>query len=845
MVAPVVGTPEAPLPWGGGELVVEWRGPHALIRRNDESAREADIVSTVHGVPGNFLILASPGAHREPTLLSTIRGCLASLWSLPAESRPRAAWLAVSDLGDPEGDCANWVYGLAAEAGIEIFAPHGAVQALIGTGTYVDRAAGGTGWRRFAPGRAPDVVGCRFPMPFWEHRLPHIPLRAAGLVAEPIPAGLAVNAEGLVPRGHQDLAFRVPANPRIPKIVLGGPGADLPAAAVAELLTLLPPDLLPELLLVPGAAPMTRPEWTRELAGLTGHPVAVSTGSQIVNARRGTRTVVLGARGEELLAPFATIVLQRPDAELPEVVDVAAAPLGWAWAGPRTYQPVLDPNQATPAFPGVVVEVVPGGLAVYTSENSAVPMPFDPVRWTLGVGTPGEAVTDVEMAAVRSLLNGLTTQQRLTACVRVFGSLAPPVQAMLDTYVSAVGAMPYTTVTPEPRAVSVPVPVAPPVAQPVVPPVAVVQPPVPPVLPPPPVAVTSVPVATVSGPGSVAPSRAPIPPQAPVPEPAPPEPLPVPSEVVEEPVPEPLPVPPIPSVQPLAAAQLPGPPVRSGPVQPIVAADRSSTVGEQARLSDSAGSRYTEALATVNVALSTWPMLRPEAKADYIAVCLYLGTGEGGAVPLNAALSTGEPVVFDGYLPCLISGLRRLPTHRQVVLRQENLGTDVECPFPEGAVLVEPAFLSASARLDVTTSAASLDVLIWPVSARRTSELVMGRSIDEAVFPPGRRFKVLAVETDTGEPADGEEPDGPRTPRTALLARELLTGEDPHSVDAAARDTAALARLERALATRRAADARLVDDPDVVARLTTPLTVAAEGGQAAGASAGGSLELVS
>jgi hypothetical protein len=349
-----------------------------------------------------------------------------------------------------------------------------------------------------------------------------------------------------------------------------------------------------------------------------------------------------------------------------------------------------------------------------------------------------------------------------------------------------------------------------------------------PVAPPSPVVVTAVPVATVSGPERVEPPRVPSLPPVPEPEPDLP-PAGAPPEVVEVPMPEPVPV----------------PPVRRGPAEPIVLPDRASTVGEQTRLGDSAGPRYTEALATVNVALSAWPMLRPEAKADYIAVCLYLGDGEGGATDLNTALTTGGPVAFEGYLPCLMSGLRRLPTHRQVVLRQESLDGDAELPFRDGAVLTEPTFLSASARLDVTTAAASLDVLIWPVSARRTSELVMGRPIDEAVFPPGRRFKVLATRTGTEEPVDGDEPEGPRPPRTALLARELLTAEDPHTADAAARDTVALARLDRALAARRAAGLRLVDDPDVVARLTTPLTLAAESGHSAGAAADGSLEMVS
>ncbi|PWK85541.1 hypothetical protein C8D88_106169 [Lentzea atacamensis] len=245
-------------------------------------------------------------------------------------------------------------------------------------------------------------------------------------------------------------------------------------------------------------------------------------------------------------------------------------------------------------------------------------------------------------------------------------------------------------------------------------------------------------------------------------------------------------------------------------------AERASTPAEQSRLAVSAGAHYTEALAAVNVGLSAWPMLRPEAKADYVAVCLLLGKGVAGAVALNETLANGAPEPFDGYLACLTSGLRRLPTHRKVVLRQEMLRGAP--PHPVGTVLREPGFLSASAQLDVTTPGADLDVLIWPVTGRRTSELFMGRAFEEAVFTGGCRVKVLGLRFDESE-QDGDV----RRPGQALLVRELLPGEDPGSADALARDEMALNKLEQAWQTRRAVTARLVDDEDHVARLTTPM----------------------
>ncbi|GAB2808755.1 hypothetical protein GCM10027200_05680 [Lentzea nigeriaca] len=225
--------------------------------------------------------------------------------------------------------------------------------------------------------------------------------------------------------------------------------------------------------------------------------------------------------------------------------------------------------------------------------------------------------------------------------------------------------------------------------------------------------------------------------------------------------------------------------------QPLDVVDRPSTPAEQTLFGQSAGSAYTEPLASVNVALSARPMLRTDAKADLVAVCLYLGRG--------ACLDQ-----FDGYLPCLVSGLRRLPTHRKVVLRQMN-----QHDADKGAILWEPGFLDASTQLDITTAAAGLDLLIWPVSARRTTELLAGRVVEEAVFPAGPRFKVLAVRTREDEGG----------PQRAFLVRELAKDEDPESVEALARDAAALSRLERAWEQRQRAELRLVEDEDVVARL--------------------------
>ncbi|WP_224390451.1 hypothetical protein [Pseudonocardia sp. ICBG1293] len=269
--------------------------------------------------------------------------------------------------------------------------------------------------------------------------------------------------------------------------------------------------------------------------------------------------------------------------------------------------------------------------------------------------------------------------------------------------------------------------------------------------------------------------------------------------------------------------------------------DRPSTTAERRRFVAAAGDEFTEALAAVNTAMAAWPALRGgagndadnEAKADLAAVYLYLDGGEGTrAAEVDGAIRRGREGRVGGQLPCLVSGLRRLPVHRRPVLRQsvDDVGADQGVT---GRLLGEAAFLSASTELDVTVPDARYDVLIMPATARRTGELTGGATVAEAVFPAGSRYRTLGLHE--AEPTAEEN----GIPRVALLLRELGPDETASTArELDARDQAALSRLERALAGRRRATARVVDDPVVVARLTRRLAVVSPEAVAAGRSAG-------
>lgn len=257
------------------------------------------------------------------------------------------------------------------------------------------------------------------------------------------------------------------------------------------------------------------------------------------------------------------------------------------------------------------------------------------------------------------------------------------------------------------------------------------------------------------------------------------------------------------------------------PAAPLAIADRASTEEEQHRFSAALGSRFTDLLAVVNAAMATWPVLRETsaaAKADFVAVCLYLGASQMGAVRLNEALRGGEPVSVDGYVPCLVSGLRQLPLHRRPVLSQARLDQPAAALYPVGSVITEPALLTASVSAEVTAPEADVDFLVWPRTARQASVLVTGNEVDEAVFGPGRRLRVLAVRSGQAEPP----PSGPQAPATAVLLRELSPDEQPAGPELDDADRAALSRLETTLGRRRAAMLRALEDPAVVARLVGP-----------------------
>jgi hypothetical protein len=920
---------------GSAELVVEPCGPHVLIRHRGEEPWERSVLTGYRVPPGDVVVLASAAAHRVASLPGLLLSVLPNVLvpgAQPAGYAPRVnrVWLAVSGVGDTTRNWSGWLHRTAEQFGIEILAPHGALVLVPGGTLFVAGQGGRSGWLSYRAGVPRVPTTSRYPVPSWDAALPRQPLAVAGLVADPVPAGLAVRESSAPPITGDDLAFAVPVHGRHPQLILGRPGDGLISpAAVAALIAQLHPTVRGQLLVVPAATGEANPHWLASLADRLGQDVVIGRGVQLVDRAGRQQAIVLDDHGSQLFRPFGTVLRQRPRMSTMDVVDIAPAPRGWSRCGPRHYRPDAD----SPAR----AEVTPSGLLLNLDGVPAAPAAsFDPLGWTVTVGTPTRPVTEPLILGLERLLAGLTGDQLRTARIRVAGSVTgaggsrlvrlaqqrgvplelPPPSAeppapepvadpdSADTIIAQVLTGPpdddsRTVVVPAAsiremeraapskddlldegtESMPVRVPAGPRArSAPHAPPVPPAPRPNRPQRPPRtgegpadrlhdwgagtrPITESTAGGLTVPGLPVVRSEQArpeqlghprpaprlPADPLHPPGQPAPAEPMtaaPGPAPVRPAPVPiAPVSVAPAATSIPTASApvvtssrhapvavesatQVPAQPAEPVYLTGTPIADRPSGPDEQEQFAQEAAAEFNEALATVNAALATWPALRSiapagdqqdlrVAKIDFVAVCLYLGEGELGAVRLNHALRGGAPVPWRSYLPCLASGLRRLPTHRRPVVRQARLHGAAQQCYPVGHVLTEPGFLSSSVATDLTVPGADVDFLIWPRSARRTAALGMGRPLAEAVFFAGARFRVLAVHTVAEDPEAGRS----ELPRTAVLLRELLPHEEVPTSGLDAADRGILSKLDAVLAARRSSALRSMDDPDLAGRL--------------------------
>lgn len=778
-------------------LHVEMLGTNVLVRRpQGDDQQELRYAASVPALPHSSAVLATTTALRDGGFLPALREACRAVTA--KSTSPHRIWIAVSGLSTPGPDGTPVAQQLADELGADLVVPDGPLVRASG-GTLFSGPQGS--WDLFSRGTRTRHFAHRYPTPAWETALPKGAGSVSGITLEQIPAGLLARPESAESARWGATVSPSAHHPRI-LVEQGDSPRPIPPAALSSLVTQLHPAARGTVELVP-ATPRALPAGQGPpLAAALGQDVLLSTGFVLRGAGGDEHTVVRDESSGESWEPFPRALRCSADGTI-RVVAAAAPPPGWTLAGPLAYQPA---EQAST----VIARVVPAGLAlspgVPTAPTAADQLRFEPHQMSVVIGDPSVPVPAGVPQALRLLLRALEPQRRTRCRLIVLGTIDV---GMRDELVTAAGDLAERLrFLEEPQRRAATSAANPPGAAP----------------------------ASPAQPASPAPPATPAPPVTPAPAgPLPPLPASRPATVSEPPAelvanaapapaepPSSLAKPPSTEKTPLSEKDTPRP--ASSDVVPATLDEHSvdpnhdSTPEERARFAEAAGSEFDDFLPSVNSALASFPALREglsepsgqDTKADFVAVCLYLGRNGFGANETNRVLRTNEPEPardYRDYTACLTSGLRRLPVHRGAAFRLARRQADPV--YTVGEVLSEPGFLSASTESDLTCEQEHLDVVIWSNSARRTSPFHRNGLAGEVVFTAATRFKVLETDDDEGAPA--------------VLMRELRTGEETTAGLLDEADEAVLPRLRRALARRRAGELRVLDDPDQQLRLADPV----------------------
>lgn len=232
--------------------------------------------------------------------------------------------------------------------------------------------------------------------------------------------------------------------------------------------------------------------------------------------------------------------------------------------------------------------------------------------------------------------------------------------------------------------------------------------------------------------------------------------------------------------------------------------------------------QYNALAGSVSRVMSESPGLRgrsrtevADALTELVAVRLYLSgdSRQADAAVREAAAGPHVPLAR-----CVTAGLRRLPSYRGPALLRTRLGEAERAWYREGRLATEWAFCHARTTLHPgPRGSGATDVLIWSMTARRTSSLDPAVP-DRVLFLPGTAFKVL------------------RTEGSAVLMRELSSSETtqdgrvrPGDVSTKL-DDIAVKGLEKILdALERAGTDAAAESADPPGLIVTPSSVCTEG----------------
>ncbi|MFJ8141432.1 hypothetical protein [Streptomyces sp. NPDC096013] len=662
---------------------------------------------------------------------------VARLLSSPRHGSPRLVF------GRGTGDDIRTACRLLAERlEREVLAPDGDLVPTVTGGLFVP-GDDGAAWLRFRPGRDPEPVAQRYPKPHWEFTAPtRTGPAGAHTVAQPVPAGVWLRHTDHDPLAarHRRAVEAVPTDPHLFLIVLGSPGT--PPLALDDVARFWDTVL-------PGVRPAAR----FVLHGSLDTPDDQAPGQTLA----------------DVLNHQVTLYDALPYAE-PEGRPVPAE---------STYLPSGTP---TP------------GSAPQREPAPGVPSPQSPppIRTESGVGAPhgGTGTTDLpeartspdetadsadsddsDLSEAPTVRNDVETQLPAPEPTSDGAADLEEAPTIRNTRRTRAGKTPDPTPAPAADPARVPEPESEPPRTPA--PVATSIPtPNPitaeaPVTPPAPVLTPALAASPIPQPDS---APAPTPSPAPAQRLAPPI---APRFRLESGAPEPEPsvagdvgtsvaadtpaaatgTGPAPGTTPVIGGAGAGPGVRVQPVPRAAACALPPERGiaqEREWLRRTLSEQYNAVAGSVSRVMSESPGLRggsrsevADALTDLVAVRLYLSgdSRQADAVVREAVAGPHVPLAR-----CVTAGLRRLPSYRGPALLRTRLGDAERAWYREGRLATEWAFCHARTSLHPgPRGSGATDVLIWSMTARRTSSLDPAVP-DRVLFVPGTAFKVLRAE---------------------------------------------------------------------------------------------------